>query len=345
MALLICTRLGVCGPSAATAPLAPWARNGARTVGDQQADQNLQRPRVGLGRPLSGQRQKQEISHGPVAEAFAARDAPEAAVLMVLAGDRCADHDAVEPQIPRQRLRGEPRDALAHQRSPRDRGGNRRQNGVARRPGAERLQKLEEQRFAAAIADRLEHGFRTRIVRLVGSRKKQFAIARVDLDRAEIEPFIVGIEEPGMREKIDQLARAFERALHALRTDDRGRGRHHRIRRIARFASRVCGRKRRVADQVDLRGDRDVEHCPVVLRSDLMNQRQSEIRFERQQRQIKDGMSVHAGDLRLRIHHRGPGPVLHALARNNGADLSAERLDLAIVGRHRLDGRHRQRRR
>ena len=49
-------------------------------------------------------------------------------------------------------------------------------------------------------------------------------------------------------------------------------------------------------------------------------------------------MAMHAGDLRPRVHDRGPGPVLHALARNDCADLIAERLDLTVVGRQRLDG-------
>src|SRR4029077_5689500 len=42
--------------------------NRARSVGDQKADQNLERPRLRLGRLLSGQGQKQEISHRPAAE-------------------------------------------------------------------------------------------------------------------------------------------------------------------------------------------------------------------------------------------------------------------------------------
>ena len=48
-------------------------------------------------------------------------------------------------------------------------------------------------------------------------------------------------------------------------------------------------------------------------------------------------MAVHARDLRRRVHHRGAGLVLHVLARDDGADLLAERGDLPVVGRERLD--------
>src|SRR5262252_9291511 len=146
--------------------------NRTRTVGNRKSDQNLQGQCFVLSRTLPSQRQKQEICHRPASETFVARYAPQTAMLMVFAGDRGADYDAVEPQIPRQGFRGEPRDALAHQRSPRDRGGNRRKNRVARRPPVERLQEFQKYRFAAAVVDRFQHGFGTRVGRFVGTRQK-----------------------------------------------------------------------------------------------------------------------------------------------------------------------------
>ena len=41
MALLSCTRSGLSGPSADTAPLAPWAEIVPGPVGQQQAEQDL----------------------------------------------------------------------------------------------------------------------------------------------------------------------------------------------------------------------------------------------------------------------------------------------------------------
>ena len=73
-------------------------------------------------------------------------------------------------------------------------------------------------------------------------------------------------------------------------------------------------------------------------RRDLMHERQREIRFQRLQRKIEHGMAVHARHLGLRVHDRRAGFVLHVLARNDGPDLAAQRLDLGVVGRGRLDG-------
>ena len=147
-------------------------RDRARSVGDEKTDQDLQRPRLGLARLLAGQSEEQEIRHGPAAESFLAGNPPQAAMLVMLGRDRGADHHAVEPQIPGQRLRRQARDAFAHQRSPRDGGGDRREDGIARGTPAERFEELEEQRFAAAFADGFQHRLGARIVRLVGASQR-----------------------------------------------------------------------------------------------------------------------------------------------------------------------------
>ena len=50
---------------------------------------------------------------------------------MALGRNGRADHHAIQAQVPRQRFGGEAGDALAHQRTPRDRGRDRRQDGVS----------------------------------------------------------------------------------------------------------------------------------------------------------------------------------------------------------------------
>ena len=85
-------------------------------------------------------KQRSAIVHWP--KRSARRDAAQRARLVVLAGDRRADHHPVEPQVPRQRLGRQPGDALAHQRPPGDRRRDRGEDRVARQPAVERLQVL-----------------------------------------------------------------------------------------------------------------------------------------------------------------------------------------------------------
>ena len=63
--------------------------------------------------------------------------------------------------------------------------------------------------------------------------------------------------------------------------------RHDGVRGVAGFARRLGRNERRIADQIDLGGDSDVEHGAVVLARDLVHQRKREIGFERQQRKIE----------------------------------------------------------
>ena len=99
-------------------------RDRSRPIRDQQADEDLQRQRLLGGRLLAGHREEAEVGHRPLPEALLARHAVERARLVVLAGDRRPDHHPVEPQVPGQRLRGQPGDPLAHQRPPGDRRGD-----------------------------------------------------------------------------------------------------------------------------------------------------------------------------------------------------------------------------
>src|SRR5262249_37405327 len=93
-------------------------RDGAGTVRDEQPDQDLQRSRLGFRRLLAGKGKEENVRHVPSAESFLARDAAKAAVLVMLGGNRGADHHAIETQIPGKRFRGEARNALAHQWTP-----------------------------------------------------------------------------------------------------------------------------------------------------------------------------------------------------------------------------------
>ncbi len=137
--------------------LGALGRDRPRPVRDQEPDQDLQGPRLGLGRLLAGHREEGEIGHGPALEALLARDAAERAPLVLSGRDRGADHHAVEAQIPGQRARGEPGDALAHQRPPGDRRRDRGQHRVAVQRRAEAFDELEEDRARAARADRPDH--------------------------------------------------------------------------------------------------------------------------------------------------------------------------------------------
>src|SRR4029450_4684030 len=120
MALLICIRLGVCGPSAATAPLAPCAEI-------EPGPLEMRRPiKIWRGLAsvsgwfLAGHGQAQDLRHAPTTETFLARDAAKAAGLVMLAGNGSAYHHAIETEIPGERFRRDTRNALAHQRTPRD---------------------------------------------------------------------------------------------------------------------------------------------------------------------------------------------------------------------------------
>ena len=239
-------------------------RDRTRAVRDQKANKNLQRSCLGLRWFLAGQSQEEHIRHAPAAESFLARNAAQAAMLVVLGGNRGADHDAVQTQIPGQRLGGQARDALAHQGTPGDGRRDRRQDGVARRPRAKRFHEFQEQRFAAAIAHRLQHGLGTGVVGLGGGSRKERARALIDRDPAAIEGLIAGIQQAGMGKQVDQPGRAGERALDPLRTDDRRRRGHDGVRRIAGFARGLGRHQRRIADQIGFRGNRDVEHRAVI---------------------------------------------------------------------------------
>ena len=143
-----------------------------------------------------------------------------------------------------------------------------------------------------------------------------------------------------MCEQFDEGFGAGERAFDAFGSDDRGCCRHHGVRRIASLACSFRRHQRTVADKVDFGGNRDVEHGAVVFGRDLMHQRQREVGFERLERKVENRETVNAGDLRLGVHDGRAGLVLHVLARDHGANLRLQRLDLHVVGRERFD--HRQ---
>ena len=290
-------------------------RDRAGAVGDQQAGQDLQRTRLALGRPAADQREAQEVRHGPAAEPLLARNAAQAAVLVVAAGDRGADHHAVQAQVPRQRFRRQARDAFAHQRAPGDGGGDGGQDGVARDAPAEAGDEFQEDRAPAARAHGGEHGLGPRVV---GVRLRR--------------------EEARARFLVDRMApgRSFRRARRAVRNGRTGRSapgwqasaRSTRLGPMMAAAAAItvlgefpasraasAAASAGIAHQVDLGRDRDVEHHAVLRAGDLVHQRQGEVGFERLERQVEHRVPVHRCDLRGRVHRRGAGRVLHVLAR------------------------------
>src|SRR5258708_15102425 len=97
MALLSCPRPGVCGPSAATAPLAPCAEI---APGPFEINKPIRicNGRASASRRLfAGHCQEGQIRHGPRLEPLVARDAAERTALMLSAGNGSADHHAVKP--------------------------------------------------------------------------------------------------------------------------------------------------------------------------------------------------------------------------------------------------------
>jgi hypothetical protein len=198
-------------------------------------------------------------------------------------------------------------------------------------------EELEEQRFAAALAYRLKHGFRPGIGRLIRRREEQAASLLIDLHTAEVERLVTAVHNSGMCEQANQGAAAGECALDSPRPDDGSSGGHHCIGRIAGLSRRLGGDQRGVADEIDFSRDRDVEHNAIVFGGHLMHERQGEIGLQRLHRKIEHGMAVDARHLGERVHDRRTGLVLHVLARNDGRDLLAERGDLQVVGRKRLD--------
>ena len=118
----------------------------------------------------------------------------------------------------------------------------------------------------------------------------------------EFEGLVAAVPEAGMGEEVDQRPGAGERPLHALRPGDERGGRHHRVRRVAGLARGVGRDEDRVADEVDLGRHRDVEHRPVVLAGDLVDERQREAGLERLEREVEHLVAVDARHLGLRVH-------------------------------------------
>ena len=91
--------------------------------------------------------------------------------------------------------------------------------------------------------------------------------------------------------------------------------------------------------QIQLRRNGDVHQLAIVLAARLVQQREAHVRFERILRGIEHRHAVQTGDLRLRVHLRCAGAILHRLPRKHGADLRSERGDLVVVRRDRFHDR------
>ena len=202
----------------------------------------------------------------------------------------------------------------------------------------EAFEQPQDGRAGAARADRLDHQLRTHVLICRGGQKER-ARGRSDLDSREVEAFVTRILKSGLREQIDQRIGAGKRARYALRPDDAGRGGHDAVRRVARLARGLGGDERRIANQIDLGGDRDIEQRTVVLIRNIVDQRQREVGLERLLGEVENGKAMDARDLRVRVHLRGARAVLHGLAQEHGAHLLPELGDLGIVGRHCRDHR------
>ena len=92
--------------------------------------------------------------------------------------------------------------------------------------------------------------------------------------------------------------------------------------------------------QVDVGGDGDVGQRIVVRAVALAQHREAEIGLERLPGRLQHRHAVQAGHLRRRVHHRGPGGVLHRLADEDRTDMPPQLLDLPVIGCLGVD--HRQ---
>ena len=176
-------------------------------------------------------------------------DAAEARRLMPRRVDRRADQRAEQLHPCRQALHRQARHALAHQRTPAERGGDGREHRVGARVAAQSLEVAHEHRAGAAriAGRRASPGHAGRAAR----PSIEAPPLPASQQPIELEALVERVVQPGGREALDQLARNGSRALDAPRPDDGQRRRQHGIRCIARFACRLRRGKRRIAVQVE----------------------------------------------------------------------------------------------
>ena len=122
----------------------------AGTVGKQQSDEGLKCEKVGSIRFEPEQRHVGDFCQRPISEDFFIGDTAKTPWFMTLDAHRCADQGAEQSNPPWHGLGGEPRDALAHQRAPRERRGDCAQHRLGARMSIEAFHVLNEYGFRSA---------------------------------------------------------------------------------------------------------------------------------------------------------------------------------------------------
>src|SRR5438132_9013185 len=100
------------------------------------------------------------------------------------------------------------------------------------------------------------------------------------------------------------------RALRAARADDACSGRENAVRRVARLARSLCGGERRIAAEIELSTDGDVDQLTIVVTARLMQEREVDVGFERILRRVQHRHDVQAWYLGLGVHLRGARAVV-----------------------------------
>ena len=215
-----------------------------------------------------------------------------------------ADHHAVQAQVPGQGFGRQAADALAHQRpqaivvemaariASRDRRPPRPQQEVEEHRLARRG------RFTAfSIASGCESSASS--ARAMNSARVASSIRMPECVEVDVVAFL----QARTGEQVDQRARARQRALDALRADDRGRRRHDRVRRIAGLARGVAatriGSPTRLTSAATAMSSMARSFGPARL----VHQRQREVGLQRLQREFEHRIAMHRRDLRRRVHH------------------------------------------
>ena len=236
-------------------------RDRARAVGEQQADERLESEQVVAARVEAEQRGEGDLGEAGVRSRMSAVAMPQKLSGFVLsARHRCADQRAEQVHPPRQAFGREPRDALAHQRPPRERGRDRGQHRVGGRVARRGLQ----------VARRKPTSRRA----LAGPRASPAArrIARVGEEAARGRSRRCAPMSKSSSSALAQAGRArsdrscasrrlARRALAARPDDARGR-RQHAVGRVAGLARGLRRRECQASPcRLTIRADRDVDRA------------------------------------------------------------------------------------
>ena len=256
IALLICTRSGRLRAVGRHRALGPLGRDRARAVGEQQPDQHLQaNSSSGAGRSPVMARPASSVA---VQERrISSLGTPQKrSRSWRAAGHRGADQRAVERRYQGRLTRRAPADALALQRTPGDRQRDRGQHRVGGDAVAEAAQELRN----TDLAPRASSAASRAAALGSGAAPSSDGVGR---DRASSKVSSRGVRDL-VQEQVDQRIGRAPRALDPARAEDAGGRRQHAVGRVAGVARGIGRRQHRIAVEVDVGGDRDVDQRIVV---------------------------------------------------------------------------------